>query len=90
MPDHNLHPTERLLVRAEVERLTGLSRSTIYARMSAGTFPPARRDPDTGSVRWLESEVATWIAEWVARSVMVGSSVGTRAARMKKPLNSAA
>lgn len=32
---------DRILRRRQVEALTGLSRSTIYRRMQAGTFPPA-------------------------------------------------
>lgn len=31
----------RILRRRQVEERTGLSRSTIYRRMQAGTFPPA-------------------------------------------------
>lgn len=82
--------TESLLPRAEVERRTGLSRSTIYARMTAGTFPLGRREPETGNVRWLESEIDAWIAEWISRAELVGSVVGSRRERMKKPLKSAA
>ena len=52
---------ERLLPRREVERRTGYKKSAIYARIDAGTFPPARKDPETGTVRWLESEVQAWI-----------------------------
>jgi prophage regulatory protein len=81
---------ERLLPRSEVERRTGLSRSTIYERMAAGRFPPARREPETGTVRWLESEVDAWIEAWVARSAVVGSAEGTRADRMKNPIKSGA
>lgn len=69
---------ERLLQRPEVELRTGLSRSSIYERMSAGTFPKARRVPGEFSVWWLESEVDAWIAERVARSVPVGRVVGSR------------
>lgn len=32
---------DRILRRRQVEACTGLSRSTIYRRMQAGTFPPA-------------------------------------------------
>ena len=32
---------QRILRRRQVEERTGLSRSTIYRRMQAGTFPPA-------------------------------------------------
>lgn len=53
---------ERLLPRGEVERMTGFKRSAIYARIAAGTFPAPLREPGTGTVRWLESEVEAWIA----------------------------
>jgi prophage regulatory protein len=53
--------SERLLPRAEVERMTGFKRSAIYARIAAGTFPAPLREPGTGTVRWLESEVVAWI-----------------------------
>lgn len=52
---------ESLLTREEVEKRVGLSRSTIYARMTAGTFPLGRREPETGNVRWLESEIDAWL-----------------------------
>jgi prophage regulatory protein len=82
---------ESLLTREEVERRVGLSRSTIYARMAAGTFPAARREIETGNVRWLASEVDAWIADWITKAEpVVGTVVGSRRARMKKPLKSAA
>ncbi|MBZ4241346.1 AlpA family phage regulatory protein, partial [Mycobacterium tuberculosis] len=45
----------RLLRRAEVMDRVGLSKSTLYSRISSGTFPK----PVTlgSSVRWVESEV---------------------------------
>ena len=54
--------TPRLLRRREVEARTGLSRSSIYARMGAGTFPPA---VGLGGrcVCWVESEVDAWVKE---------------------------
>ncbi len=82
---------ESLLTREEVERRVGLSRSTIYARMNAGTFPAARREVETGNVRWLASEIDAWIAEWISKAQPVGGTVvGSRRERMKKPLKSAA
>ena len=54
--------TDRLLRRKEVERLVGLSRSAIYAKMSNGTFPRPKSVGD-GSVRWLHSEVVEWISQ---------------------------
>lgn len=49
-----------LLRRPDVERITGLSRSSIYAMMKIGEFP--RSIPLTGRiVAWLESEILGWI-----------------------------
>lgn len=47
--------------RAEVERLTGLSRSTIYAMMANETFPKPVRI-GRRAVAWRESDLATWQA----------------------------
>ena len=53
--------TDRLLTRAEVERVVGLKRSALYRAMREGRFPePLRIGPK--SVRWLLSEVEQWIA----------------------------
>ena len=53
---------DRLLRRAEVEQLTGLSCSSIYRLMSDGQFPrPKRIAPQ--AVRWLLSEIQRWIAD---------------------------
>lgn len=52
-------PLGPLLRRPEVERETGLSRSTIYERMQAGTFPqPLRVGPR--AVRWPANEIEEW------------------------------
>ena len=77
-------PSERLLTRAEVERLVGLKRSALYDRIGAGTFPAPLRDPDTGSVRWLETEVIAWQSSWIARARAAGTVAGTRGDRLKK------
>ena len=67
----------RMLRRAEVETLTGLSRSTIYAQMRTGNFPlPVRLS--LRAVRWRESEITAWLAErpsatgWGAGSALSG------------------
>lgn len=54
-----------LIRRKEVERLTTLSRSRIYALMAQGNFP---RNISLGSmsVAWVESEVHEWIAARIA------------------------
>ena len=57
-------PRTRLLRRAEVEARTGLSRSSIYLRMSQGRFPrPVRLG--VHAVRWIESEIEEWIRKRV-------------------------
>jgi prophage regulatory protein len=63
--DTPVRPLDRFLRRAEVESLTGLSRSTIYDKIAAGEFPrPVRLTG--GAVAWVESEIAAWQAERIA------------------------
>lgn len=57
----------RLIRLKEVTRLTGLSRSTVYAKMDAGTFPRQRKITPTIAV-WAEAEVIAWIAAVLAQS----------------------
>ena len=76
--------SERLLTIRQVEDRVGFRKSTIYARMAAGRFPRAHRDPETGSVRWLESEVSAWIAEAVCTWPAVGTVAGSDEAGNKK------
>lgn len=74
-----------LIRRREVERVTGLSRSSIYARMSTSppTFPLA---VDCGGrvVAWVESEIQGWVEDRIAcrdrnQSVKAGSVQAERA-----------
>ena len=81
---------ESLMTRAQVQLRTGLSRTRIYERIKAGTFPAPRREPWCASVRWLESEIDAWIAAWVSRSVVAGTVGGMESEATKKPLESAA
>ena len=54
--------TDRLLRRKEVETRCGIARTTIYRLMRCGEFPePLKVGPR--AVRWLESEIETWLAE---------------------------
>jgi prophage regulatory protein len=50
-----------------VKARTGLSRSTIYLRVSEGSFP---RPVSLGAraVGWLESEVETWLSSVIEQS----------------------
>ncbi len=52
----------RILRRPAVEATTGLSRSTIYHHMQAGTFPKPIK-LGAKAVGWLESEVVAWIKD---------------------------
>ncbi len=53
----------RLLNRREVIRETSLSKSTIYARIAAGTFPaPHPLSPSGHRVAWTEREIEAWKA----------------------------
>lgn len=43
-----------------VKQRTGLSRTTIYRRMGAGTFPKA--EPlSPGMIAWYESDIDAWV-----------------------------
>lgn len=48
-----------LLPRKTVEKLSGLSRATIYRLIKAGKFPRPL-SIGTGSVRWRESDIISW------------------------------
>ena len=56
---------QKLLRLPEVKTTTGLSKSTIYARISEGDFP---KQISLGArlVVWVESDIQKWIAEQVA------------------------
>jgi prophage regulatory protein len=61
--DH--YPIETSYLRIpEVERLTGLSRSTIYLMMSKGEFPLPYSLGDR-AVGWDAAEVGSWLASRV-------------------------
>jgi prophage regulatory protein len=55
----------KLLRLPEVKATTGLSKSTIYARISEGTFP--KQIPlGPRLVVWVESDIQNWISEQVS------------------------
>jgi len=54
-----------LLRLPEVRRRTGLSRSEIYRRMAAGTFP-CSVPLAIRSVGWIEHEIAGWLQDRIA------------------------
>ncbi len=57
--------SHKLLRLPQVKQTTGLSKSTIYARIAEGTFP--KQIPiGPRLVVWVESDIQNWIAEQVA------------------------
>jgi len=49
-----------LLTRREVERRTGLSRSTLYRKMREGTFPVPVKVSER-AVRWRASDIRAYV-----------------------------
>lgn len=66
----------QLLRRLQVQKMTGLGRSSVYAKMNPGCkqFDPEFPTPISlslgakGSVAWIESEVIAWIEKRIAAS----------------------
>ncbi len=73
MQDH------RMLRPPEVMARTGLSRTTIWRRVRAGTFP-APTQLGENSIGWLESEITTWLTN---RPRVTYAPVPTPEARFK-------
>lgn len=64
----------RLLRRADVLARVGIAKSTLYLRISAGTFPkPIHLG---SSVRWVESEIDSWIQEQMEQRDQTGETGG--------------
>ncbi len=53
--------SHRILRLKEVQRMTGLSRSTIYAEIAKGNFPKQIQLTGARSVGWYEEAVVQWI-----------------------------
>jgi prophage regulatory protein len=57
--------TQKLIRLPEVKLATGLSKSTIYARIAEGTFP--KQIPiGPRLVVWVESDIQNWIAKQIS------------------------
>lgn len=67
----DMSKTPRILRLPLVRERTGLSRSSIYLRISEGRFP---RPISLGerAVGWLESEVTEWLKERIEASRQTG------------------
>lgn len=50
---------QTILRRDAVERVTGLPRSTLYAKIAEGTFPKPIK-LGARSVGWFERDIAAW------------------------------
>jgi prophage regulatory protein len=57
--------TFRFLRLPEVRRITGLSKSSIYARIAEGTFP-APVPLGGKAVGWIEAEVNQWVYDRIS------------------------
>jgi prophage regulatory protein len=60
MTDESTPRTPRMLRLREVEALTGLRRSAIYAAASRGQFPKPRKLTSVATA-WREDEIRVWI-----------------------------
>jgi Predicted transcriptional regulator len=63
----NGEKTHSILRRKQVETMTGLSRSSIYAKMATGTFPLSIK-LDIRATGWVESEIQDWIRDRINTS----------------------
>lgn len=63
-----IHTPLTILRRKQVESRTGLSRSTIYARIAAGLFPSPIDLGGGRAVGWLESEIDQWVQSRINES----------------------
>ena len=69
-------PPVTILRRRQVEARTGLSRSTIYARLTHNPERPGDYDPTfpapikigAKAIGWVEAEVDAWLAAQIAKS----------------------
>jgi prophage regulatory protein len=72
--------TDTLIRIADVERQVSLTRSAIYRRMRAGTFPLAV-DLGGGQVRWWQTEVTAWTRDRPRTQLMPPAKLPEAAAR---------
>jgi prophage regulatory protein len=70
-----VHYSHKILRIHDVVTKTGLSRSTIYARVAAGNFPLQFPIGSWSCVGWLESDIDQYI------DVLIGSSHGANSRR---------
>src|SRR5687768_3894775 len=66
-PSTSSHASVQILRLAQVCRMTGLCRSSVYNLEAQNRFPK-RIHLTTHAVGWVEGEVQTWLAERIAGS----------------------
>ncbi len=71
------HEDEVLLRRKEVEKMVGLSRTTIYDRIAAGTFPAPIKCGER-AVRWKRSSLLAFIASLEKATEQMAQTAGAR------------
>ena len=64
---------DRLLRRRDVERITGMSRASIYRLMQDGDFPRPVKIGST-AVRWKQSDIVAWIESLPVAMSELGSN----------------
>lgn len=57
----------RILRLGQVQSRTGLSRSTIYLRISQGNFPPPV-SLGARAVGWVDAEISDWLSQRIDAS----------------------
>jgi len=57
-----------ILRRRQVEKRIGLTRSPLYARIKAGTFPKPIQLGNGKAVGWIEAEIQEWLIAQVEKS----------------------
>jgi prophage regulatory protein len=62
--------SHKIIRLPEVMKMTGLSRSTIYLRMSKGCFPQSISLGER-AIGWLEADIEQWLDACVAASKAV-------------------
>jgi len=59
-------PSTALLRRADVQRRTTLSKTTIYRMVKDGRFPRPIHLGSCRAVAWLEEDIENWLADKIA------------------------
>ena len=54
--------TNRILRQKDVQKITGLSRSTIYRHINAGTFPAPVKLTER-LIGWHSHDISNWMSE---------------------------